>query len=97
MKHATNIPCPSCGSTRSVVSLIHGEFIDALLINPLGYIVATIMLMMPIWILIDLVYKKETLYKLYQKMEVYLKKPQFAIPLIVLIIINWIWNITKGL
>ncbi|MDD2197931.1 MAG: DUF2752 domain-containing protein [Bacteroidales bacterium] len=97
VKHITNIPCPSCGTTRSVISLAKGKFKDALQINPLGYVVATIMILAPIWILIDILIKKETLFGFYQKMEKYLKKPQFAFPLIVLVIINWIWNITKGL
>ena len=38
-----------------------------------------------------------TLFDFYQKTESYLKKPKIAIPLILLLIINWIWNITKGL
>lgn len=97
IKHTTNIPCPSCGSTRSVISLAEGRFIDALLINPLGYLISIIMLLTPFWILTDVLTKKDTLLKFYQKTETYLKKPQFAIPLIVLVIINWIWNITKGL
>ena len=97
IKLATNIPCPSCGSTRSVISLANGKFIDALRINPLGYVIAIIMVLIPFWILIDIVSKKKTLFEFYQKMEMYLKKPQFAIPLIVLLIINWIWNIKKGL
>lgn len=97
IKHATNIPCPSCGSTRSVISLVKGNFSDALQINPLGYIVAIIMVLIPIWILIDIAIKKKTLFEFYQKMETYLIKPKVAIPLIGLVIINWIWNITKGL
>jgi len=97
IKHVTNIPCPSCGSTRSVISLAKGKFSDALRINPLGYVVATIMILTPIWILIDFLIKKETLFDFYKKIETCLKKPKFAIPLIFLIIINWIWNITKEL
>jgi hypothetical protein len=97
IKHTTNIPCPSCGSTRSIISLTKGNFAEALKINPLGYIVAFIMFSAPIWMAIDMLTKRKTLFEFYQKIETYLKKPQYAIPLLLLVIINWIWNITKGL
>ncbi|MBL7970311.1 MAG: DUF2752 domain-containing protein [Prolixibacteraceae bacterium] len=97
IKHLTNIPCPSCGSTRAVILLTKGEFVKALLLNPLGYVVAVIMMLTPFWILADLVTQKETLYKCYQKTEMHLRKPGVAIPLILFVIVNWIWNITKGL
>jgi len=97
VKHITNIPCPSCGSTRSVLSLTKGNFIEAFIINPLGFLIAIIMFLSPLWIMVDIAAKRNTLYNVYQKIETYLKRPQFAIPLILLVIINWIWNITKGL
>lgn len=97
IKHATNIPCPSCGSTRSIVSLTRGNFIEAFNLNPLGYLVAFIMLIAPVWIITDLIMRSKSLLNCYQKIESYLKKPKYAIPLILLVIINWIWNITKGL
>ena len=97
IKHVTNIPCPSCGSTRSVILLSKGNFIEALLINPFGYIVAIIMLLAPLWIIIDIATKKKTLFELYQKIEIKLQKPKYAIPLILVVIFNWIWNITKGI
>jgi len=31
----TGIPCPTCGSTRSLVHLSHGEILSALAMNPL--------------------------------------------------------------
>jgi len=97
IKHITNIPCPSCGSTRSIVSLTNGNFNEALLINPVGLIVAAIMSLAPLWIFIDIVTRRKTLFDFFQKIETYLKRPQYSIPLILLVIINWIWNITKGL
>ena len=33
----------------------------------------------------------------FQKAEKLLIKPKIAIPLIVLVLLNWIWNIVKGL
>jgi len=97
IKHTTGIPCPSCGSTRSVISLINGDFSKALYINPLGFLIAVIMILLPFWIITDLVNKKNTLFKFYKKIEIILQKKIIAIPLILIIIINWIWNIIKEL
>jgi len=97
IKHATNIPCPSCGSTRSIISLTKGNFVEAVNINPIGYIVAFIMLIAPVWIISDLILKNNSLFRCYQIIESHLKKPKYAIPLILLVIINWFWNIKKGL
>lgn len=97
IKHTLNIPCPSCGSSRSVISLLNGNFTEAALINPLGYIIAIIMVSTPLWIAYDLSTKRKTLFEFYQKTESFLKKPLYATPLILLVIINWIWNITKEL
>lgn len=97
IKHTTNIPCPSCGSTRSIISLTKGNFVEAFDLNPIGYIVAIIMLIAPVWIIVDIIFRNNSLFVCYQKIESHLKKPKYAIPLILLVIINWVWNITKGL
>lgn len=97
IKHITNIPCPSCGSTRSVISITKGNFVEAFDLNPIGYIVAIIMLIAPVWIITDLILRNNSLFVCYQKIEKQLKNPNYAVPLILIIIINWIWNITKGL
>lgn len=97
LKHATDIPCPSCGSTRSVVSLLNGRYGDAFLLNPLGYVIALIMLIAPVWMAVDLTRKSNSLFNFYQKLEAGLRKPKYAILLLLLIMLNWIWNITKGL
>ncbi|WP_246012719.1 DUF2752 domain-containing protein [Albibacterium bauzanense] len=97
IKQFTNIPCPSCGSTRSIILLTKGNFLQALNMNPMGVIIAFIMLLSPIWIIADLITRKKTFFDFYLKIESYLKRPRYAIPLILLVIINWIWNIAKGL
>jgi hypothetical protein len=97
IKQLTNIPCPSCGSTRSIILMLKGDFFGAVRINPFGYIIALIMLLSPLWIALDIVTKRKTLFEFYRKIESFLRVPKFAIPLLLLVIFNWIWNITKGL
>lgn len=96
-KKLTSIPCPSCGTTRSVVLLSKSNFSDALFLNPLGYLASFLLLIIPFWIVLDITRNSMSLLDFYQKTETYLKKPTYAIPFLILVVINWIWNIKKGL
>jgi hypothetical protein len=96
-KKVTTVPCPSCGTTRSVMQLSHGNFLSAIFINPFGIIVGLIMIIAPVWISYDFIQKKETFYTAYLKIETILRKRKVAIVFIVLVIANWIWNIKKNL
>lgn len=95
-KRTTGIPCPSCGNTRSVMAIIKGNFTDAILINPIGLIIACVMLITPLWLIYDAIYKKDTLHKNYLLFEKTIRNKYIAVILIILIIINWIWNVYKG-
>ena len=53
------------------------------------------MLITPVWILFDIVTQKNTLLISYRKTENFLKKPGIVIQCVLLVLINWIWNITK--
>lgn len=96
-KRITGIPCPSCGSTRSVLSIMNGDFITAVLWNPFGLIIMSFLIMAPLWILYDIVLHKDSLLQAYNRTEIFLRRKWIAIPLILLVILNWIWNIYKGL
>src|SRR5690554_3156554 len=69
IKLTTGIPCPSCGSTRSVISLLEGRILDALYWNPLGIILAILLVVLPVWVIIDLIRNQSTFHKAYKKME----------------------------
>ena len=97
IKNVSGFPCPSCGTTRAVQLFFKGNFIDSMLMNPFGIIVGSAMLFLPFWIVFDLLSKKQTFYTFYYKMESVLKQKKIAIPLLILVIMNWIWNINKGL
>lgn len=96
-KAVTGLPCPACGSTRSVLSLFNGNISEALKINPLGFLIAAVMLITPFWLIYDITGGRGTLHDTYLKAERILRKPFIAAPLIALLLINWAWNIVKGL
>ena len=95
IKNISGFPCPSCGATRAVQLLFKGDFMGSILMNPFGIIISAILTLLPFWIVIDLILKKETFYTFYNKMECLLKQKKIAIPLIILVLLNWIWNINK--
>lgn len=95
-KRVTNIPCPSCGSTRSIIELTKSNFKEALFINPFGVFLAILMLIIPIWLIIDSINKKQSFFILYQRIENQLKKTKVIIPIAFIVLLNWIWNIMKG-
>ncbi|AGA77308.1 DUF2752 domain-containing protein [Echinicola vietnamensis] len=97
IKNVTGIPCPSCGITRAVMAIIHGDMNGAFYSNPLGFLVAVGLAVGPVWLLMDLLLKKDSLWISYQRFEIWLRNPVRAIPLGMLVLINWCWNIYKGL
>ena len=97
IKNVTGYACPSCGTTRAVQLFLQGNFGASLQMNPFGIIVAILMVISPVWILFDVITKKETFYFWYKKAEGTIRKPWLASILIVLVLLNWIWNIYKHL
>jgi len=95
MKRLTDVPCPSCGSTRSVVSLLRGNVSEALYWNPLGAVMALGLAILPWWIAYDFFKKERTLPAFYEKAEAFLKKKNVATAFVLLLLTNWIWNIFK--
>jgi hypothetical protein len=96
IKNVTGYPCPSCGATRAVSFLLNGNIIESIAINPFGILIAIIMTVFPVWVLTDVILKKDSFYKAYKKTEITIKKPWLAFVLILLVLLNWIWNIYKN-
>jgi hypothetical protein len=97
IKKTTNVPCPSCGTTRAVMHLFQGDVISSILINPFGILVGLIMITAPIWIGIDYIQKKDTFFQFYKKSEQFISQKWIAVFLVTLVLLNWYWNIKKGL
>lgn len=65
LRTVTGIPCPMCGMTRGVTSLVHGDFARALLMNPASYLAVTLAIVLivqwrmkrvvvPVWVIVTL-------------------------------------------
>lgn len=93
----TRLPCPSCGLTRSVVAILDGNWLQAAAINPLGFPVALFLLIAPVWILADLLAQRDSFFRWYKRSERFLRRRPVAVTLVLLLLVNWAWNIYKGL
>ncbi len=97
-KEVTGIPCPSCGTTRSLIALINGNIKDSLLINPFGPMMALALLIIPLWIVVDNLRRSDSFYRCYAWTERLLSTNKWiSIPAIIIVALNWFWNIKKGL
>lgn len=97
IKNVTGIPCPACGTTRSVSALFTGNFRTAFNLNPFGYIAAFALLVLPVVVLVDIYRNKNHIWNLYRKIENQIRSYWVAGILTILVIANWVWNIIKGL
>lgn len=92
------MPCPSCGITRAILLFINGNVGEALWVNPLGVLLFPLLVLIPVWIIYDMVLKKNSFATAYRRAEQHVStKKGIYLPLIAIIIMNWIWNITKGI
>lgn len=97
IKSITSFPCPSCGSSRSVMLIMEGNYFAALKINPLGFFISFMLLVCPVWILVDTVMKRSSFLRFYQTMESLIRIKWVTIIMVALFAANWIWNIMKGI
>ncbi|MEZ5016652.1 MAG: DUF2752 domain-containing protein [Flavipsychrobacter sp.] len=96
IKNVTGYPCPSCGTTRASVAVLHGDWQLAIHHNLLGFFAVAMLSILPIWLLKDLIGKRASLFKIYVTTEEALKRNKaLLIILLLLISINWIWNLFK--
>ena len=96
LKNTLDIACPSCGTTRSVLHLVHGNLLAAFFTNPIGIIVAAALFIFPFWFLYDFSFTKKTMWVTYVKVIQQLENRKLSFFLLVLVLLNWFWNIQKG-
>lgn len=89
----TGIPCPSCGITRGLFTLLHGDPRTAFLFNPLGLIallgLAIYLVYAVIVVVVDLPRLRRHPLSSTQKMIA-------RMSVVILVVINWIYLIYHG-
>lgn len=71
---------------------------ESLLMNPFGVVAAVALVILPLWLLTDLLTQKTTLARTFLWTEEKIKtRKAIYIPLVALALLNWGWNILKGL
>jgi hypothetical protein len=95
-RQVTGIPCPSCGTTHAILSITKGNFRQAMDENLLGFPVTLMLVIFPLWILIDLIRKKTGFYQFYFWTESILRKKWVAYSALAFLLTNWVWNIFKN-
>ncbi|MBR4176705.1 MAG: DUF2752 domain-containing protein [Bacteroidales bacterium] len=99
-KELTGYPCPGCGCTRALKSLFYGNIKQALWYNPVVFLLAAGIGAAIVITIVDVIKHKVGL----KMRDCYVYKLMHRqLPLWVVIIsvsfalVNWVWNILKGL
>lgn len=96
-KTISGLPCPACGSTMGIIEILKGNFHKAFYYNPFAFSSLIILIVSSFWVVYDIIFTKEGFYRFYLKINDSLKKKRIIIPIILLFIIVWAWNIYKAI
>lgn len=90
-KMLLHVPCPSCGATRAVMAVFRGDVVEAFCLNPLGLLLAAGLVLLPVWLLADLLRRRATLYRLFLCMDKLLQRRRVFVVFVCVILVNWAW------
>lgn len=93
----TGYPCPACGTRRALFALMYGNIQESLLLNPYGLLFVLLAAFCLAGIISDFVRKKHRFRDWLKKAERSLANKYILSLIVLLTILNWIWNIHKGL
>lgn len=91
-KLVTGIPCPGCGGIRSTYQLLHGNVVDAVLINPLSILVNVFILLSVGWLVRDMFVGRDSYFTFMKNKR--LGKSASIVAILVVIAV-WVINIVR--
>ena len=74
-----------------MLSAWDGHLLEALKLNPLGVLYLVLLIVFPLWLLWDLLSRKRTMCRTYNRCEILLGRRPVLYAVIALILINWGW------
>ena len=93
----TGYPCPACGTRRALLSLLKGDIYTSVLINPYGLLFALLVIFYTTGLISDFVRKNRQFRDWLKRSEQLLANKYILMLIILLMLLNWMWNIHKGL
>lgn len=97
LRLVTQVPCASCGTTRALCALLEGQWLYSLWLNPLGFVVAIYVLVSLSLMAYDYCCGRDSYYWLYLRVRHICSHRYIVVGLLLLLFLNWIWNIHKAL
>jgi hypothetical protein len=89
-KTVTGIACPSCGTGHGLQELINGNFLQAWNYNPLSYIAGTGTILLFVFLISDLLFRKRYLHAVLDQIQKHLHfRNPITWMLITLTLLNW--------
>lgn len=88
----TGYPCPGCGTVRGLKYFFHLDFYNALMMNPLSVIIGVYMVVCLVWTAIDLLRGSDS----FARHTRFKPHWSFFVVVVILVALNWWWNIQKG-
>ena len=93
LKFTLDIPCPACGSIRATSLFLKGDLLGGFMVNPLTLLTHSALLVGCVWAMVDLFRGSDTLIPALRKKW----NPYVLYALLILLLINMVWNYIKGL
>lgn len=90
-KAVLHVPCPACGATRAIVALLQGDVAGACRLNPLGLLLAALLVLLPVCLAADGLRRSDGLYRLFVRADGALRHGRVFLPFCALVLLNWAW------
>jgi len=89
------IPCPVCGGSHAIQSLVHGQWSAAIQYNPLVTILLLLTVLVSLILLYDLLLRKTVWMNTLSRFYALIQNKKVSFTLALILIIHWYFNIIK--